>query len=171
MLAESNENGVAMHKDVEALGRALHAFWSMRRDNRVPDGIPASVTELTLLRALDEDGPSRVSDLATRTCVDTSVASRQVAHLESMGLVDRTPDADDRRSHLVRLTPQGVDALKQWRAEVVRRWADALDGWSGDDIRSLTRTLNRLHADLIDSRLFRGPSTTHDSSLQEGASA
>jgi DNA-binding MarR family transcriptional regulator len=171
MLAEGNDFGGAVHEDVEALGRALHAFWSMRRDNRVPDGIPASVTELNLLRIIGEDGAARVSDLATRTCVDPSVVSRQVAHLESTGLVDRRPDTADRRAHLVRLTRQGVDALELWRAEVARRWADALDGWSGDDIRGLTRTLNRLHADLIDSGLFRGPATTHDSSLEESASA
>jgi DNA-binding MarR family transcriptional regulator len=160
-----------VNKDVEELGRALHAFWSMRRDNRVPEGIPASVTELTLLRIIDERGPSRVSDLAARTCVDASVASRQLAHLESLGLVDRTPDTADRRSHLVQLTAEGLDALRLWRADVVQRWADALDDWSGEDIRDLTRTLNRLHADLIDSGLFRGPANSFDSSLEEGARA
>jgi DNA-binding MarR family transcriptional regulator len=160
-----------MQTDVEALGRALQAFWAMRRDNRVIDGIPATVTELNLLRVIAEEGSARVGTLAGRTCVDTSVASRQVAHLESLGFVDRTTDPEDRRSHLLRLTPQGAEVLDQWRTQAARRWTEALEDWSGDDIRHLTRTLHRLRTDLIDSGLFRGPVTTDDSALEENTPA
>lgn len=160
-----------MQTDVEALGRALQAFWAMRRDNRVIEGVPATVTELNLLRAIADEGTARVSSLAARTCVDTSVASRQVAHLESHGFVDRTTDPEDRRSHVLRLTARGTEVLEHWRAQAVRRWTAALEDWSSDDIRHLTQTLHRLRGDLVDSGLFRGPLTTHDPSSEEHATA
>jgi DNA-binding MarR family transcriptional regulator len=102
----------------------------------------------TLLLPLEQDGDQRCSALAVRAGVDVSVASRQLAVLERSGYVERHPDPHDGRATLLRLTPQGTEALAATRA-MRADWAlAALSGWSEHDARRLTDLLDRLRADI-----------------------
>ena len=102
----------------------------------------------TLLLPLEQDGDQRCSALAARAGVDVSVASRQLAVLERSGYVERRPDPRDGRATLLRLTPQGTEALAATRA-MRADWAlAALSGWSEHDARRLTDLLDRLRADI-----------------------
>ncbi|MDZ4235585.1 MAG: MarR family transcriptional regulator, partial [Dietzia sp.] len=53
------------------------------------------------------DEPARVTNLADRLHTDISVVSRQVRHLETLGLVAKVPDPDDGRASVVTLTSEG----------------------------------------------------------------
>ena len=102
----------------------------------------------TLLLPLEQDGDQRCSALAARAGVDVSVASRQLAVLERSGYVQRRPDPRDGRATLLRLTPQGAEALAATRA-MRADWAlAALSGWSEHDARRLTDLVDRLRADI-----------------------
>ena len=102
----------------------------------------------TLLLPLEQDGDQRCSALAARAGIDVSVASRQLAVLERSGYVERHPDPRDGRATLLRLTPQGAEALAGTRA-VRADWAlTALSGWDEHDARRLTDLLDRLRADI-----------------------
>ncbi|MDT0274683.1 MarR family winged helix-turn-helix transcriptional regulator [Blastococcus goldschmidtiae] len=102
----------------------------------------------TLLLPLEQDGDQRCSALAARAGIDVSVASRQLAVLERSGYVERHPDPRDGRATLLRLTPQGAEALAATRA-MRADWAlAALSGWSEHDARRLTDLLDRLRADI-----------------------
>lgn len=75
------------------------------------------------------DEPARVTDLADRVHTDVSVVSRQVRHLETLGLVTKVPDPDDGRASLVTLSAEGTDLVTrvfdgrgQWMAEVLADW-------------------------------------------------
>jgi DNA-binding MarR family transcriptional regulator len=105
-----------------------------------PDLAPASYS---LLVSLHDDGPRRSSELAEMFSIDKGAVSRQVARLEALGLVERTPDPLDGRAHLLSLTAHGRSRL----AEVARRrrqWYDErLADWSGDEIAELAHQLAR----------------------------
>lgn len=102
----------------------------------------------TLLLPLEQDGDQRCSALAARAGVDVSVASRQLAVLERGGYVERRPDPRDGRATLLRLTPQGSEALAATRA-LRADWAlTALSGWGEHDARRLTELIDRLRADI-----------------------
>lgn len=84
--------------------------------------------------------PSAVAELLN---VDLSVASRQLAQLEALRYVVRETDPADRRASLVRATDHGaawIDAFGERFAATVR---DSLDGWSDDDVHTLTNLLHR----------------------------
>ncbi|MDX2357268.1 MarR family winged helix-turn-helix transcriptional regulator [Dietzia sp. PP-33] len=90
------------------------------------------------------DEPARVTGLADRVHTDVSVVSRQVRHLETLGLVTKVPDPDDGRASLVTLTAEGSDLVTrvfdgrgQWMAEV-------LADWTPEQAESLTEGLTRL---------------------------
>jgi DNA-binding MarR family transcriptional regulator len=74
--------------------------------------------------------------------------SRHVADLTAAGLLDRDIDPDDGRTHLVRLTADGEDALQQARELVLGRLAPALDGWTDEELSGLESQLSRLTQDL-----------------------
>lgn len=104
-----------------------------------------------VLHTLACHGPMRVSALADSLVIDISTTSRHVSGLESDGLLTREPDRADRRASLVTLTPAGSDFLVRALEERASVLQAATGAWSGDDITTLIRLLNRLADDLAEA--------------------
>jgi DNA-binding MarR family transcriptional regulator len=83
-----------------------------------------------LLVRIADRGPLRPSAVADALCVDLSTVSRQLAALESAGWVARERDAEDRRAHLVRVTPEGREVLDDNYRARREALAGLLTGWS-----------------------------------------
>ncbi|MET3666707.1 MarR family transcriptional regulator [Caulobacter sp. 1776] len=95
-----------------------------------------------LLVRIERKGPIGVVDLADAAGRDHSVVSRQVAKLESLGLVERRPGADKRVREAV-VTDKGrelTDALDAARQRLV---GPMLDKWSTWDRQELARLLRK----------------------------
>ncbi|WP_291080166.1 MarR family winged helix-turn-helix transcriptional regulator [Dietzia sp. UBA5065] len=90
------------------------------------------------------DEPARVTDLADRVHTDVSVVSRQVRHLESLGLVTKVPDPDDGRASLVTLTAEGSDLVARVFDGRGQWMADVLSDWTPEQAASLGESLNHL---------------------------
>lgn len=65
------------------------------------------IPEWRLIAASAETGPATPQALGQRTRMDKVTVSRAAATLTARGLFRRTPNPDDRRSHLLVLTPEG----------------------------------------------------------------
>ncbi len=87
-----------------------------------------------------------LSALAEALMSDKGQISRTVRELEQLGLIERTPDPDDGRSSLLSPTTEGLERLAAARAPQESTLVDALEEWSLDDIRNLTRLLHALTA-------------------------
>ena len=111
-----------------------------------------------LLAFLEEHGQARPSDAATALELDLSTVSRQVRHLEQLGLLDRRPDHADGRACQVSLTEQGrtgLDVVRDTRNQLL----DAvLSDWPDADRADLLRLLDRLLHGVRD--LTTPPATT-----------
>ncbi|GGO86633.1 MarR family winged helix-turn-helix transcriptional regulator [Wenjunlia tyrosinilytica] len=122
----------------------LSAFSVVRRGiTRVlpPDCPPAAIGVLALLH---HTGDMRMSHLAERLGIDISVTSRHVAHLCVRGWIDRLPDPGDGRSRILRITPEGKQALEGAQDMCAAALAAHLKDWSDDDVAALTTLLGRL---------------------------
>ena len=64
-----------------------------------------------------------------------------------LGWIDRRPDPADRRSRILRLTPEGHARLAELSDRRSRELAARLTDWSDEEIRRLARLLSRLRAD------------------------
>ncbi len=95
-----------------------------------------------------EQGNLRISELAQRSGVDVSTASRQILELERDGVVRRLPDEDDGRASILELTALGKRHLKKIAAARQAMLAEVLEGFSDDDISHLARLLDRLNCNL-----------------------
>jgi DNA-binding MarR family transcriptional regulator len=81
-------------------------------------GIPLDRALFPLLVGIERLGPIGVGDLAERVGRDYTTVSRQVAKLESLGLVTRQAAANDRRVTEAIVTPKGktmTDAVDRTR--------------------------------------------------------
>lgn len=65
------------------------------------------------LRVVSQHEPLSVADVAERTGVDHTQASKRLKHLEELQLLDRGVDSLDRRSALYRVNQRGVELTDQ----------------------------------------------------------
>ena len=95
------------------LRRAARALTQLYDDAMAPSGL--RVTQFSLLRTLERDGPARISELAARTLLNRTALSRNLDPLIDRGLVAVTPGRDDGRTRQIAMTAKGVNALKRAR--------------------------------------------------------
>jgi DNA-binding MarR family transcriptional regulator len=108
-------------------------------------GVRIGRSDLHLLIALARDGGScRVGDLAARLLVEPSHVTRQVAGLQAQGLVERSPDPDDRRARNITITPEGSAVLVRLRGSSRESLHRALQDIDPADICATVRVLRRV---------------------------
>lgn len=96
-----------------------------------------------LLVRIERLGPIGVVDLAARVGRDYTTVSRQVAKLQSIGLVSRQSGSSDRRVHEAAVTPEGkvlTDALDAARDRLGRMF---FSKWSKQDFSELVRLVSK----------------------------
>ncbi|MGW2297371.1 MarR family transcriptional regulator [Streptomyces violaceorubidus] len=142
--------------DFEELMRQLSAMGSVRRELARSLPVDCSSGSAAVLALLGRDGDMRIGRLAELLAVDMSVTSRHVTHLAELGWIDRSPDPADRRSRILRLTPEGRERLTELSDRTARLLAERLSGWSDEDVELLTGLLARLRAGFDDPRTHSG---------------
>jgi DNA-binding MarR family transcriptional regulator len=134
------ENYIGLLRQVRALIEVQHAVITRSwEETRLQPGAGKLLAELSY------GGESRISDLAEKRFVDTSVVSRQAAQLEKLGLIERRRAPGDARVALLSATPEGERVLDQWRRRQVEMMADALRDWDAADIEAATGQLARMN--------------------------
>ena len=111
-------------------------------------GITLDRALFPLLVSIERVGPIGVVELADRVGRDYTTVSRQVAKLESAGLVQRQEGAVDRRVREATVTPKGkamTDAVDLAREEIGR---GIFASWDPRDFEELVRLMGKFAADL-----------------------
>jgi DNA-binding MarR family transcriptional regulator len=133
-------------RSVESVMHALMSIGRLIRQRS--QGETLDTGSFWLLKTLGANGAMRVTDLATCTNLDPSTVSRHVTQLHRVGLIERTPDPDDRRAQRVQASSLGLrqlDAALRARLAVLER---TLDSWEPTDVRELDRLLTRFVRDI-----------------------
>lgn len=79
--------------------------------------MPLGYAQARLLSTIEDRGEARISDLAALDHCSQPTMTTQVRRLEDAGLVSRTVDPEDARAVLIRITPKGVETLRQVRLD------------------------------------------------------
>lgn len=134
------ELGVLVHRVRRRIARIAGAVH--------PDLQPAAFPVLLLV--VDQEHV-HASDVVEHFGIDKGAVSRHVVHLESLGLLTRACDPDDRRAQTIVATELGrarVEAVRAARRKVV---AGRLADWSGEDLTDLADLLARYNSSLESS--------------------
>jgi DNA-binding MarR family transcriptional regulator len=100
-----------------------------------------------LLVGIERRGPIGVVELANLAGRDYTTVSRQVAKLESLGLVARSPSKGDKRVREAKITAKGLVMTSQIHAARERMATALFTGWTKRDLQDLTRLMRRFADD------------------------
>ncbi len=104
-----------------------------------------------LLVSVERFGPIGVVELADRIGRDYTTVSRQVAKLESLGLIERRVNDADHRVRDAVVTPKGKALTDMIDAARDRIGRSIFERWSAQDIEELTRLMRKFADALTDA--------------------
>ena len=131
-------------KQLGAIHRTLTALRDLNNKNPLAQQRASSL----LLLFLSQQGPLKAGELAELAGSDPSTISRHVAKLVTDGMIIRVADQSDGRTSLLQVTSKG-DAVCQ-RMIAIRHevFAQAMHGWSGDEMSIFQTLLSRFNIGL-----------------------
>lgn len=111
-------------------------------------GHPIFHREMILFHCIAENAPDQqrgltVSDLSHRLGVKPPTVTNMLNMLESRGLVERSMDPDDRRSVLVRLTPDGQALADQGMTRILDKMSGLVEYLGAEDARQLVALMSK----------------------------
>ena len=120
---------------LESVNRLRRAETMLQTRARSVMGLGASDFRAAQFLAASEsaDEPARAIDLADMLGVTSAAATMIVDRLVARGLAFRAPDVDDRRSRIVRLTPEGHAGLLAAYEGLPEAVQDILDAVPAED--------------------------------------
>ncbi|WES64467.1 MarR family transcriptional regulator [Microbacter sp. GSS18] len=133
----------ALEAEFGSLMRTFRRIIAESADRFSPGMLPGVYKVFTVIARRES---VTLSALADALEADKGQTSRAVRELEELGLVQRTPDPDDRRSHLISPTPEGLERFATARAPQHSRHLAKLADWSVEDIEELTHLLQAFAA-------------------------
>ncbi len=113
-----------------------------------PGMLPGAYKVFTTIVRHENISQSALADLLV---LDKGQLSRAVRELEKLGLIQRTPDPEDRRASILSPTAHGLERLAAARAPQENSLLTVLEEWPIDEIHSLTRLLNALQTGITPS--------------------
>lgn len=108
-----------------------------------PDLEPAAYGLLAVIR---REGPIRLTELALNIGVGKPSVSRQIAFLESIGLVFKEADPLDGRAQSIRLTEKGEEKMHQVQDARRQDFRERLAEWPVEELRTLAEYMAKLNS-------------------------
>lgn len=149
MITKKKVQDTHISAQLKDLHRSLISIVSVmnrpRNDERLiaEAGVQLDQALFRLLVVIERLGPIGVVDLADRLGRDYTTISRQLAKLESMGMVMRHENAEDRRMREAVVSAKGkvvTDRLDQARERLAR---EIFQDWTAEDITDLVRLMRK----------------------------
>jgi DNA-binding MarR family transcriptional regulator len=101
-------------------------------------------SQVSALSTVEEYGPIRISALATYESLGAPAATRVVASLEELELVERSVDPDDKRASLVMLSERGRVELNELKRERTLDISSMLERLSAKERQTIEAALPAL---------------------------
>ena len=110
-----------------------------------PLGRRVELSTVRVLHAVDQAAtPPSIGGIATTLDIDPSTASRLVNQRVTEGLLERSPDEQDGRRTVLRLTRSGRALLSELTTSRTGMLAEVTASWSTAEVQTLERLLHRL---------------------------
>jgi DNA-binding MarR family transcriptional regulator len=109
-----------------------------------------SVPEWRVMAVLGDSGPHTQRELTTMTIMDKVAVNRACKVLEDRGLAVRKPNAQDGRSHLLQLTPEGKTMHGQIMPLALEMERRLFSTFTDEEIETFRSLLGRLRDEVKD---------------------
>ncbi len=135
----------ALEHEMGVLVRRIRRVIAERARLLHPDLSPVAYS---MLMALNDSGPRRASELVEIFSIDKGAVSRQVQILLELGLIERSPDPEDRRAMILAISEEGHRRLAHISAVRRQQVGQRLEGWRHEDLRAFVSSLARYNSSL-----------------------
>jgi DNA-binding MarR family transcriptional regulator len=142
----TDEEIASVEEQLRLLFVRVRAVWKEAAAAVHPDLQPVGYK---ILSAIVHRGRMHAGAIADALEIDKSVVSRQVKHLESLGLTQSVADPNDGRARFIEATPAAIESVGQKGSRMQRQLYSQLRTWSGEDVDTLAKLLGRLSADVV----------------------
>lgn len=112
---------------------------------------PLTLSQFHLLKLISLNGRHQVGEVADFLGVSAPAASKNIDKLERLGLVARAQSQGDRRATLLSSSRKGRLLVERYEARKAQRLMPVLEAFSTEDLRALSRLLERFSLALIGS--------------------
>ncbi|NLL90911.1 MAG: winged helix-turn-helix transcriptional regulator [Ruminococcaceae bacterium] len=133
----------------------LHRKTNMGLNARLKE-IGLSYAQARLLKHLSENSNMIQTDLCNTLGLDKSTVAKLLGRMEDSGLITKSINPEDIRSHLVSLTPKAVELLPKIEKVLL--------GWNEDVTSSMEEVDREIFYELID-KVARQAETLSENSL------
>ncbi|MET4590241.1 DNA-binding MarR family transcriptional regulator [Arthrobacter sp. 754] len=147
--AEPEAGGDTLDAALNNVEHQISLFWrrarsvSQQLSRQVhPDMEPAAYGLMAVIR---REGPIRLTDLALNIGVGKPSVSRQIAFLESLGLVSKEADPLDGRAQAIRLTEKGEEKMHQVQDARRQVFRERLGEWPVGELQTLAAYMAKLN--------------------------
>ncbi len=135
----------ALEHEMSVLVRRIRRVIAERARMLHPDLSPVAYS---MLMALNDSGPRRASDLVEIFSIDKGAVSRQVQTLLELGLIERSPDPEDRRAMILAISEEGHRRLANIASARRREVGQRLGEWGDEELGAFVRLLARYNSAL-----------------------
>jgi DNA-binding MarR family transcriptional regulator len=142
-----------MEEDLHQLGEDLITTSARVVRWAQTDGFTLSLASARILARLLDNGPSRISDLATRERSSQPTITNHVKRLEAAHLVERSADPSDARAWMIKLTDRGHEELAAMRTALGNNVEPHLAKLSQRDLKALRQGLEAMRRLMTADRL------------------
>jgi DNA-binding MarR family transcriptional regulator len=141
----------ALMRETEDTLAHIRALWRDLFRNPFAEAEASGLTgpQVTLIASLVDRGPMMLTELSRTLGMSHSTASGIVDRLASRGLLQRTPDATDKRRTRIVVTDKVTRYVKELEAGPAGRLATAFATATPDERRAITKGLHTLR-ELLD---------------------
>lgn len=105
-----------------------------------------TLPQMHTLEILGSAGPLRMKELAEKMGVTTGALTVHIDRLERVGLVARTPNEQDRRSFLIRLSEEGAAHFQQHHALHRQLSTELAGALEPEEVEALLGILGKLNS-------------------------
>ncbi len=94
-------------------------------------------------------GPVSQSAIAEQLYLTEATVSRHISTLVDMGLLSRTEDKENRRKHIIKITPKGIKAFEAARAVIDHELNDIFSSINEKDRAGIIKTFDTILSGLL----------------------
>ncbi len=112
----------------------------------LPKGMkPRHIHVLEQVNIICKDhGECRVSDVSEGLNITMPSITKLVQELETMRLIEKYPDSEDKRVTLLKLTQQGEACVKKYVVDFQNKWSENLSIVSNDEVQKTIQLIEKL---------------------------
>ena len=107
-----------------------------------------AIAQMPVLVALKDGASLTQKELAVLAQIEQPTMTHLLARMERDGLIRRTPNPHDKRSSLISLTPSALKKLPEARAVLLEGNTVALQGFTEEEVATLSQLLRRVMENL-----------------------